>query len=104
MKTLLMSENDVTRQFTQAELEHLDVPYNCVSHDMIGKSRWDIHYRGVFLAPDDGHHYRVDYYAGATEQQEGTETFREDPVTCTRVEWREVTVNRWVPVTMEKET
>lgn len=44
--------------------------YNLIEENIVGKSRWAIHYQSIYHYTVTGKFYKVDYYKGATEQQE----------------------------------
>lgn len=56
----------------------------------------------VFKAPDDGLHYSFCYDVGKTEYQECSwDEELDDPLPCTRVELRQIKVDKWLPVESE---
>ena len=47
-------------------MDELDLPYNAVEEEIIGTSRWSVHYSIVFQ-DQDGKNYQTAYSVGATE-------------------------------------
>lgn len=95
---------NITREFTVEELEEdYDLPYGGeISFERIDKHRWYTVCEVVFQA-DDGLTYMVDYLDPATEMQEGQDrwpihSYTNNTVLGIRVEPKEITVTKWVPV------
>lgn len=80
-------------------VDELDLPWNddIIRHnEIIDTTRWSVVYDIVF--EHDGKFYRTSYSVGATESQDESPWEYDDDVNCHEVELKEVTVERWVPV------
>lgn len=103
-----------TRTFSRDELDAMRLPKcwhpswkterregeaEAVLTEHIESDRWSNLMRLIFRAPDDGKCYEVYYREGATEYQEGTDPWDDDPnVTVTEVEQVQVVRTEWQKV------
>ncbi len=86
-----------TRTFTRDELNDLEVPWEgMLQEEFTHSSRWANHYTGVFA--HDGQHWQVAWQVEATELTDCDTWGDRREIVATRVELRDVTVQRWVPV------
>ena len=84
-------------------MDELDLPYNAVEEEIIGTSRWSVHYSKVFQ-DKDGKYYQTAYSVGATECQDERPREYEESVACVEVCQKEVLVRKWVPVKEDQKT
>ena len=76
-------------------VNELDLPYNAIESEIVEANRWSLIYEIIFEY--EGKFYATSYSQGATELQcEYPWEFEED-VECWEVEFKEVTVKKWVP-------
>jgi len=93
METLTLS-SEQAREIVYQE----DEEWTGVENQIIENSRWSIIKEGVFKRASDGTFWKISWSEGATEEQEEMPFEYAKEVTFTRVEKREVTVERWVEV------
>lgn len=91
----------VIRRFTEEEIDSLidthdiELPWDCFNVEMVDKSRWSIHYEGIFQLDDD--YWKIQWQRGATEYQEDTDLWNYNGyVDATKVVLKPVKVDMWV--------
>lgn len=94
------------RTFTREQLEEMGVPYGwdaepgkeaeILREQQTDTRRWVSWHEVLFVAPDDGKVYAVDYQQGLTESQDGVDLWDdEDTITAVEMEPYEITVTEW---------
>jgi hypothetical protein len=87
----------VTRDFTQEELEDLDIPYSINGTDRVldENYKWSSYWHGVFEF--ENAMWLINWAEGANQYDE-VDLWDDFPVTAVQVEKAEVTRMEWVPV------
>jgi hypothetical protein len=89
----------VTREFTEDDIEDLDLPSECHTSWMNGDDhRWSYGMSGVFEFEESN--WEIDWQIGASEEQDSNiypwDSY-EFPITATKVVLLPVVVQKWVP-------
>jgi hypothetical protein len=86
----------ITRTFSAEEVADLDLPYSSIEDKIIDRTRWGVIYDSIFKFEDE--FWRMTWEDGATESQDYNSLDDEDTIIAVKVEKKEVTITKWVPV------